>query len=166
MRLPSGTPSFKSLEDVARHLSSAWAVIRSTWTREHRGDGSHKFPWTRVPVANINVTGQSAMTWTPVGNPAVFMKYQHVDTTVELSFLVIGTIGGTPSTVVLILIPDGFVATAEAMASGVTWLDGGGSGQGWCQAVGKYVQVFKDVSGTTWTAGLSSLRGSIRFEVR
>lgn len=78
------------------------------------------------------------------------------------------TVGGTPSTIIQVAIPAGFVATKKAVTIGLsgnngtwqsTWVD--------VQASGTVVRFFKDPSGNAWSAATdnSSINAVIAFEV-
>jgi hypothetical protein len=124
-----------------------------------------------VPWVAGNFTGSGAMTWTvEVGDQGDF-HYSVVGKTMTMWFyLSTTTVGGTPDTVLYILIPGGFIPAITTKAL-IEVLDNSSAKTGSAvAAIGvNRIAVYNAVSGgTNWTASTNAtaVRGQITFAVQ
>ena len=80
-----------------------------------------------------------------------------------LQFVLAGT--ATAVTPLWISIPGGRIAVGSSCAGTFAYNDGA-SGTGLVLASGGNLRLFKDMSGTLWTAGAVSMQGTLTFEVQ
>jgi hypothetical protein len=122
--------------------------------------------WVQPAFAAANFSANGSMTWTV--SAVTTYSYTLVGRTMTFSFEVSGTVGGTPSTLLQIAIPDGYVAS-QAMATPVTIVNGGAASisQATVAANGTVLQVGANpAASSNWTAGTTSIQGQISLQVQ
>lgn len=124
--------------------------------------------WTTPTYAGGNFTSSSG-TWTVDSGDVTTYAYTVIGKTMILAVFLLNTsVTGTPATL-RIAIPGGFTA-AKAMRAWIETVDNGGTpatGMFDVAAAGTYVTVYRDLSGTAWSASTNATHviGTITFEV-
>lgn len=162
MKLPLSGSSL-SLTSLASWIRLLGSAIAAGFHVEHRENGTHALPWVRVGYVSAHFSGATTMTWT--ATTQTFLKYRLVDHTMTVSFSVSGTVGGTPTGALQILIPGNFRAV-ESDGNAYSWVNAGTAGTGIALVSVNQIQLFKDGNATAWSAGAAQVRGQIEFEVQ
>lgn len=153
MNVPVAGPSH-SLTALASWVARVASAVAAGWRVEHNPDGRHRFPW--VSPSSATTTGWTITSFS-------LLKYQVVDKTMTLQFVLAGT--ATAVTPVRLSIPGGYIAVSAPCAGTFAYADGG-VGTGLALASGANLLFYKDMAGTTWPAGAVSLQGTLIFEVQ
>lgn len=131
MRIPVGTLTSATLEQVAKRLSDVASAISAGWSIEHAADGRHKTvtasgplyergrttalgEWTPVPFAAANFSANGAMTWTVAASGVTTNRYTYIGKTLLWSVWVTGTVGGVANTTLQLTLPNGAKAAYAA----------------------------------------------------
>lgn len=120
-------PVGATLEAVKQGLQNMTGRINLVFGREHQTDGTHKLPAYKdvvygTDIGASNFRGDSLMTWTGV-TITTLQYWKHGDT-YHIDFNLTGTVGGTPSSVLLFDIPGGFQAK-KLVATIIRLIDAG-----------------------------------------
>ena len=153
MNVPVAGPSH-SLTALASWVARVASAVAAGWNVEHRTDGRHRFPW--VSPSSVTATGWTITSFS-------LLKYQVVDKTMTLQFVLAGT--ATAVVELRMSIPSGYVAVSAPCAGTFAYFDGA-SGTGLALASGANLLLYKDMGGTAWPAGAVSLQGTLIFEVQ
>ena len=152
MKLPAPL-GLQSVAGVAAWGRSLVAAIGSSWNIEHDPDGRHVFTWTDLSYAATRFSGSGSMTWTvdSADQKSLMWRYVGKDT-IELQWTISGSdVGGTASTELRILLPDGLKAS-HYMNATHWYTDAGTEGIGWVGVLpgDAFIRLYKLASGN-WT---------------
>jgi len=122
--------------------------------------------WTDVPYNAANFTASGAMIWTVDPGDQVGFAYMWIDNTVFVRFTINGTIvAGTPSTTLIIALPNGFVAAVNS-SNIVRCYNNGTDGAGLAEVIGSSINVsLFNVNWALSPAGTTSLQGFVMFTI-
>jgi hypothetical protein len=142
----------------------------STGGYKERGRSVYIGEWTTPAYSGLNFTGNNSMTWTVASGDIDTYAYTLVGKTMTVSFYInTSTVGGTPSTDLLIAIPGGLLAAKKALNPVVINDNGGGIAGGYAQVtVGGSTIGISKLAGGNWTAATNTtyVFGQITFEVQ
>lgn len=168
MKLPL-TPRFSTLADIASWASGLASSIAAGWNIEHRPDGRHNFRGSDVSFRASDFFADNAMTWTVErADVQSFRRTMIGYYLMKIDFEVAGgVVGGTPDAELRLQIPDNRVVNGRQEGTFV-YIDSGTGGTGlWYAIHGEsFVRLYRDYSGTVWTAAGNTVAGQMFIEVQ
>jgi hypothetical protein len=124
--------------------------------------------WTTPTFAAGDFTGNASMTWTVAAGDVTTYHYTKIGKRMTVNWVIkTSTVGGTPSTLLQILIPGGFTSAREEYGLMLYRDNGGSRTAGVAFVDASNTKIFcQKLDSTNWTAATDTtqVQGSITFE--